>query len=82
MPDHTLLTGATGLLGRYLLRNLLDRGMRVAVLVRPISTRSAVERIDEILTLWDSESRTLAPRPVCLEGDVRSVSLGLVDCNI
>ena len=42
---HTLLTGATGLLGRYLLRNLLAQGTPVAVVVRPSEKRPAVDRI-------------------------------------
>ena len=35
-PDsYVFLTGATGLVGRYLVRDLLLKGVRLAVLVRP-----------------------------------------------
>jgi thioester reductase-like protein len=43
--DHVLLTGATGCLGRYLLRDLLASGWRVAVLVRATRSQTAAERI-------------------------------------
>jgi len=35
MSDYVLLTGGTGLLGRYLIRDLTDRGVSLALLVRP-----------------------------------------------
>ncbi len=35
MAHFTLLTGTIGLLGRYLLRNLLAEGVPVGVVVRP-----------------------------------------------
>ena len=74
---HTLLTGATGLLGRYLLRNLLAQGTPVAVVVRPSEKRPAVDRIEDILHLWESQSGASLPSPACLVGDVQSKDLGL-----
>jgi len=47
------LTGATGLLGSYILRNLLDRGENVAVLVRPGRRKTAERRISELLARWN-----------------------------
>ena len=47
-----MLTGATGLLGRSLLRDLGAAGRRIAVLVRPGKVASAVQRIDELLLDW------------------------------
>lgn len=35
MKDYALVTGSTGLLGRYLMRDLLLADARLAVLVRP-----------------------------------------------
>lgn len=72
-----LLTGATGLLGRYLLRDLLASGHRVGVLVREGRQSTASERLDELLA-FDSETlgRRL-PRPVLLHGDLVAPHLGL-----
>lgn len=54
MTEYYLLTGATGLLGSYLLRDLLRAGRRVAVLVRPTATQSAPERVDASLAQWET----------------------------
>ncbi len=53
---YLLLTGATGLLGRYLLRELLVSGQRVAVLVRDGRSARAEERIEELTATWESTS--------------------------
>jgi thioester reductase-like protein len=71
------LTGATGLLGRYLLRDLLASGRRVAVLIRDGKEQTAAERLEELLDFGsESVGRTL-PRPLLLEGDLRAPGLGL-----
>jgi thioester reductase-like protein len=75
--DYVLLTGATGLLGRYLVRDLLMRGYRLAVVVRPCKRFTARQRMESILQQWESEQGIFLPRPVILEGDVRLPSLGL-----
>jgi len=57
-----LLTGATGLLGRYLLRDLLASGRRVGVLVRDGQQRTASDRLDELLATmkpWGSQAYSL-----------------------
>jgi thioester reductase-like protein len=74
-----LLTGATGLVGRYLVRDLLVAGHRVAVLVRSTPQQSAPERVEAIVQLWERALGRLFPRPVCLEGDVTTPGLGLSD---
>lgn len=76
-PDYLLLTGATGLLGRYLLRDLLAAGRRVAVLVRETREEPAAERIESIMERWESEAGHPLPRPIVLAGDVTSPNLGL-----
>ena len=43
---YLLLTGETGLVGGYLLRNFLQEEVRVAVLVRPSKHQTALERIE------------------------------------
>lgn len=76
---HLLLTGATGLVGRYLLRDLLQRGHAVAVLVRSDGEQSAADRIEEILRMWEERGEVTLPKPICLEGDVTVPGLGLSD---
>ncbi|QJW98197.1 hypothetical protein FTUN_5778 [Frigoriglobus tundricola] len=75
--DTTLLTGATGLLGRYLLRDLSARGVPLAVLVRGDRQRPAAARLDTLLGCWDREFGRRLPRPHLLEGDLTKPGLGL-----
>lgn len=77
LSDYVLLTGATGLLGRYLMRDFLMAGRRLAVLVRNGSTETAGQRIESILQMWESVVGRPLPRPVVLVGDVTEPSLGL-----
>jgi thioester reductase-like protein len=77
LNDYILLTGATGLLGRYLLRDLLRRGCKVAVVVRPSKRLSARERVEQILQMHEAESETVLPRPVIFAGDICADHLGL-----
>jgi thioester reductase-like protein len=77
VSHYILLTGATGLVGRYLLRDLLSRAHRLAVLVRSTNKEAAEERVESILQRWERQSGRLLPRPICLEGDVTQPSLGL-----
>jgi thioester reductase-like protein len=79
MPYY-LLTGATGLLGNYLLRDLLRADQSVAVLVRPSRRQSARQRIELLMAKWDEEEGVPLPRPVVLEGDITQEDLGL-DAN-
>jgi len=67
---YTLLTGATGLLGQYILHELIRGGHQVAVLARPKSTLSARQRIERIMQRWDRYHETCLPRPVIVEGDI------------
>jgi thioester reductase-like protein len=73
---HVLLTGATGLVGQYLLRNLLREGHDVAVLIRPQGARSAGQRLKDVLGHWERAAGVRLPRPVCLEGDISAAGLG------
>lgn len=77
MTDRLLLTGATGLLGRYLLRDLLNAGVPLAVLVRPDKHHAAHERLDRLLAHLEWTFGQPLPRPVCLAGDVTRPGLGL-----
>jgi nucleoside-diphosphate-sugar epimerase len=75
--SYHLLTGATGLLGSYLLRDGLQQGHRLAVLVRPAKRESARQRVDAILARFEAELRTTLPRPVVIEGELTEANLGL-----
>jgi len=77
MTPYLLLTGATGLLGRYLLRDLLLRDVNVAVLVRPSKRQSAAERVEGLMCTWEAMEERRLPRPVVLEGDICQPGLGL-----
>jgi thioester reductase-like protein len=79
---YLLLTGATGLLGRYLLRDLLRRGRPVAVLVRPGKFLSARERIETVLQPWESDEGRAYPRPIVLAADLREPGLGLSESDL
>jgi thioester reductase-like protein len=74
---YLLLTGATGLLGRSLIRDLSANGRRLAVLVRGSKTASAEARGDEILDDWRDVAGVTVEAPVVLAGDITSPGLGL-----
>jgi thioester reductase-like protein len=71
------LTGATGFLGRYLLRDLLLGGYRVAVLVRDSRHASANERIAELLAFWSETLGRTLPSPIVISGALDCANLGL-----
>lgn len=75
--SYHLLTGATGLLGNYLMRNLLLAGIPVAVLVRPGRRQTARQRVELLLAEWEDVLGEPLPRPVVLEGDISQPDLGL-----
>uniref|UniRef100_A0A7C4QLC1 NAD-dependent epimerase/dehydratase family protein n=1 Tax=Schlesneria paludicola TaxID=360056 RepID=A0A7C4QLC1_9PLAN len=80
--SYYLLTGATGLLGNYLLRDLLLADELVAVIVRSSRRQSARQRIDGLLTDWEQQLGRTLPRPVVLEGDISEADLGLNACDV
>jgi thioester reductase-like protein len=67
---YTLLTGATGLVGRYLVRDLLLHGHKLAVVVRPSKKSSAQERVELVCQYWEGELGRMLPRPVVLSGNI------------
>jgi nucleoside-diphosphate-sugar epimerase len=72
-----LLTGATGQLGRYLLRDLLLSGRKVAVLVRDHPSASAGQRITRLLSFWQDHLGARLPSPVVVAGDLANRECGL-----
>lgn len=79
MQKYTLLTGATGLLGTYLVRDLLLKGVQLAVVGRASRKQSFQQRIESQLQMWEAKLGTLLPRPVCLDGNVSEPFIGLND---
>jgi thioester reductase-like protein len=74
---YTLLTGATGLLGRYLMRDLMDDGAKLAVLVRPSRKKNPRVRIEAAMRSWEEQLGRSLPRPVVLDGDINQPDFGL-----
>jgi glutamate racemase len=78
VPRNVLLTGATGFLGAFLLRELLDRtDATVHCLVRAATAQEAQARLRRALEghrLWDEALRA---RIVALPGDLEAPLLGL-----
>ena len=79
MKHCTLLTGATGLIGRYLLRDLTLAGESLCVVARPSKRELAVDRIEAIMQMWDRTLGRKLPRPRVVEGEVTQPGLGLSD---
>jgi thioester reductase-like protein len=77
MSDYVLLTGGTGLLGRYLIRDLTDRGVSLALLVRPTRKMSAEQRVEALMATWDAQLGRPLPRPHVIQGDLSRPDLGL-----
>ena len=72
-----LLTGATGFLGRYLLRDLSAKGVSLALLVRPSRRADAETRVGGMLRFWKQRAGVDIPRPKVLSGDILTEHLGL-----
>ena len=76
---YTLLTGATGLVGRYLVRDLLLNGHNIAVVVRPSRKTAPRDRMEQIVQYWEEELGRSLPRPVVLSGDISEPGFALSD---
>ncbi len=75
--SYLFLTGGTGLLGSYLIRDLLQAGVKLAVLVRGTRFESAVHRVENLVARWEKTRGHALPRPVVLEGELCRPGLGL-----
>jgi thioester reductase-like protein len=72
-----LVTGGTGLLGSYLVRDLLLAGRSLALVVRRDRKRSAAARVEALVRHWEATLDTSLPRPVVLEGNLAQPFCGL-----
>ncbi|MCA9266142.1 MAG: SDR family oxidoreductase [Planctomycetales bacterium] len=80
--QYLLLTGATGLLGRYLVRDLIQRGHRLAIVIRGQKKATAHQRMEEFMQKWESDLGMPLPRPVCLEADITQPNLALSPADL
>ncbi len=71
------LSGSTGLLGAYLVRDLMLAGVNLVVLTRSTRMESARQRMESLIGRWEREAGYALPRPVILEGDLKHPGLGL-----
>lgn len=74
---YIALTGATGLLGSYLLKDLLRKDIPVLALIRSSRRESAKQRIEGILRRFEAQLGRALPRPVIMESDLHKPELGL-----
>ena len=79
---YVLLTGATGLLGRYLMRDLMNAGVPLAVLVRPSRRKNPYVRVEAAMRAWEQMEGRAFPRPKVLEGDISAPDFGLSPAQI
>lgn len=79
MPPSVFMTGATGLLGSYLLRDLVLNGESVAVLVRRSRRQSPRSRIESMVSQWEADAGRVLCRPRVFEGDITLPRCGLDD---
>jgi len=78
-----LLTGATGLIGSYLLKILIENGHKVFCLSRTKDDKSAYTRVLKSLKFWLGDAALKhKSKLVVLEGDIRKKKLGLSKENI
>ncbi|MFH2138348.1 MAG: SDR family oxidoreductase [Candidatus Omnitrophota bacterium] len=72
------LTGATGLVGSYLLKILLQNGHKVFCLSRCKKDKTARQRVEDVLNFWDETVLAeYKDKLVVLEGDITLENLGL-----
>jgi nucleoside-diphosphate-sugar epimerase len=69
-----LITGATGFLGGFLAGELIQKGRRTILLVRPKGSDSALERVENLLKFLDIEPKH---EPVVIPAEIDKPGLGL-----
>ncbi len=79
LKKYVLFTGATGFIGRYLLRQMLANDIPVAVIARSSNGNGANERIREIVAGFEREEGRTLPKPKCFTGNISEEMLGVDD---
>ena len=72
-----LVTGATGLVGRFVLLELLNRGLDVCVLARDRGRWSAADRVEAILQCWEQDNDRHLIRPRVINASLGSLGLDI-----
>lgn len=80
MSKYLFVTGITGQVGQYVLRELLRAGRPVAALVRSKPGLDARTRLAELVDEW-SDDDFPTPRTACIEGDITEPNLGMTDVD-
>ncbi|KAL2756478.1 hypothetical protein ACRALDRAFT_1042487 [Sodiomyces alcalophilus JCM 7366] len=76
-PETVFLTGATGFLGSYIVRELLSRNLRVITHVRSQDAASGLARIEAATKAYGLWSDDWRPRLQAVVGDISKPRLGL-----
>lgn len=71
------MSGPTGLLGEYLLKDLITMGWNVAVLCRSAPGRRPEDRIENLMVRWEQQLGRALPRPVVIDSDITENDLGI-----
>ena len=80
--SYLLLSGPTGLLGEYLLKDLLLANVNVAVLCRPAPGVQARDRIEDLISRWEAMLGFVLPRPVVIHSDITQPRAGISDIDL
>lgn len=79
--DCWLLTGSTGLVGRFVLAELLRTGASVATLVRPNAFGSATQRIEEAIAPFEQDQQLGRPRVIAFDMGRDGLGISTEDCQ-
>ena len=80
--SYLLLSGPTGLLGEYLLKDLLIANRNVAVLCRHAPGAHATDRIEDLISRWEAILGFALPRPMVIHSDITEPRAGVSDADI
>ena len=79
MKKYTLLTGATGFIGQYVLRRLLAKDVPVVCIARAKGDMTAADRVMELVKQFETAEGRELPKPIVFTGDITQEMLGLDD---